>query len=435
MKVLDIALKDLLRSFRSMFFLMFGLGVPLLMAGIFYFAFGGLGSDEGFSVPQTTVQVVNLDEPVSAYGNFSAGQMSAGQMSAGQMLVEFLQSEELAELLAVTETADPASARAAVDNQEAGVAVIIPAGLSAAVFDPEGQATVEVYQDPTLTLGPSIVKGIVSQFVDAFDGSKIAAGVAYEQLSARGVVVDTAMLQNIAMQYGTWSASLGEGQEAGTDAWLAIQSPLGQEEETDGAAGMISMIMAGMMVFYAFFTGAASAESILQEEKNGTLPRLFTTPTTQSAILGGKFIAVFVLIIVQIIVLMVASSLIFRTNWGAPLPLAMAAVALVVVAASFGIFITSLLKDTKQTGIIYGGVMTVMGMMGISSVFTANVPNVSPAVETLPLIVPQGWAMRALRLVMDGGGVDDVLLPVVVMLALSVVFFLIGVLKFRKRFA
>ena len=43
-------------------------------------------------------------------------------------------------------------------------------------------------------------------------------------------------------------------------------------------------IMAGMLVFYAFFTGVASAGSILQEEESGTLPRLFTTPTPQSTV-------------------------------------------------------------------------------------------------------------------------------------------------------
>jgi len=427
MKVLDIALKDLLQSFRSMFFLMFALGMPLLMTGIFYFAFGGLAGDDGFDVPQTSVQVVNLDEPMSEYGDFSAG----------QMMVEFLQLEELEELLMVTEAADAASARAAVDKQEADVVVIIPAGLSGAVFDPDGQAAVEVYQDPTLTLGPSIVKGIITQFIDTLAGSKIAANVAHDQLIEQGVAVDAVMLQTIAMEYASWSASLSKGQEegAGANALLTIQSPLGKEEIASRGTGMISLVMASMMIFYAFYTGAASAMSILQEEEAGTLPRLFTTPTSQSIILGGKFIAVFALLIVQMAMLMGAASLIFKTDWGAPLPLAMAVVALVVLASSFGIFITSLLKDTRQAGVVYGGVLTVMGMVGISSMFTANVPNVSSAVETLPLIVPQGWAMRAWRLAMEGGGVNDILLSVVVMLALSVVFFVIGVFKFKKRFA
>jgi len=421
MKIIDVALKDMLRSFRNMFFLMFGLGVPLLMSGIFYFAFGGLGGDGGFEVPQTRVQIVNLDEPVAEYGDFSAG----------QMLVEFLQTEELSDLMAITKAPDAASARAAVDDQEAGVALIIPAGLSASVFDPAGETAIEMYQDPTLTLGPGIVKSIVSQFVDTLAGSKIAANVAHERLPEQGVTVDAAILQEIAMQYSNWSFSLGEG---GADALLDVRSPLGKKD-TDQMVGIVGLIMAGMMIFYAFFTGAASAGTILQEEESGTLARLFTTPTPQSTILGGKFIAVFALIAVQLAVLMPISSVIFGTDWGAPLPLALAALALVILAASFGIFIVSLLKDTRQSGIVYGGVMTALGLLGISSVFTMNVPYVSPIVETLPLIVPQGWAMRAMRLVMEGGGVSDVLLTVGVMLALSLVFFLIGVFMFKKRFA
>jgi ABC-2 type transport system permease protein len=425
MKILDIALKDLLRSLRNYFFLGFGLGVPVLMGVIFYFAFGSLAGEEGFSIPQTDVLVVNLDEPVAAYGGFSAG----------EMLAEFLQSEELAELLAVTETDDPAAARAAVDNQEADVAIIIPAGLSAAAFDPQGQAKVEIYHDPTLTIGPGIVKSIVTQFVDVLAGSKIAAGVAYEQLAKQGAAVDGVVLQSIAMQYGEWSASLASEQRAG--ALLTIQSPAsGEEKEVNQALAMVGGVMTGMMVFYAFYTGAASAMSILQEEEGGTLPRLFTTPTPMSAILGGKLIAVFALVVVQVIVLMAFSSLIFKTSWGAPVPLSLAVVSLVVLAASFGIFAMSWLKDTRQAGVVIGGVMTVLGMVGISSVFTANVPGAAGGfAETLPLFVPQGWAMYTWRLVMDGGNVGDVLLPFAVVIALTIGFFAVGVLRFRKRFA
>ena len=46
MKVLDIALKDLLRSFRSAFALVMMFVAPLLITGLIYFAFGSmLGGD------------------------------------------------------------------------------------------------------------------------------------------------------------------------------------------------------------------------------------------------------------------------------------------------------------------------------------------------------------------------------------------------------
>jgi ABC-type Na+ efflux pump permease subunit len=164
MKTLDVALKDLLRSFRSVSFLAFELVVPLLVSGLFYFAFGGLASDDGVSdLPTIRVQVANQDQARMGF-------------SAGRTLVGLLQAKSLADLLQVTEAADPDSARVAVDCQEADVAIIVPADFTAAVLDSEGHAALELYQDPTLTLAPGIVKGILSQFVDTFAGAKCGRG-------------------------------------------------------------------------------------------------------------------------------------------------------------------------------------------------------------------------------------------------------------------
>ena len=100
MKVLDIAYKDFIRSLRSMMFLGFGLGLPLLLVGIFYFAMPPDDAGEGFQVSQTSVQIVNLDQPAASYPGFSAG----------AILVEALESEYFAELLVVTEVDDVADA-------------------------------------------------------------------------------------------------------------------------------------------------------------------------------------------------------------------------------------------------------------------------------------------------------------------------------------
>ena len=63
MKIIDIALKDLTRSMRSAFAILFMFGVPLLVTGMFYLMFGNIaGGDEGFDLPVTRVIVANLDE-------------------------------------------------------------------------------------------------------------------------------------------------------------------------------------------------------------------------------------------------------------------------------------------------------------------------------------------------------------------------------------
>jgi ABC-2 type transport system permease protein len=424
LRTLDIAIKDLLRSIRSVSFLAFGFVVPLLVSAIFYFAFGGLASGDGFDVPQTGVLLVNQDQ-------------RQGGFSAGQMLEQFLKSEDLASLVAITDAADAASARAGVDRQEADVALIVPPGFTAAVFDPQGRAAVELYQDPTLTLGPGIVGGIVRQFVDGFAGSKIAAEVAMAQLAEHGVAVDAVTAQKIVTQYADWATALGEGQQGGASALVQVRSPGSGEERPAGVrSSIIGLIMAGMMVFYVFFTGAASAQSLLQEEEAGTLPRLLTTPTAPSSVLGGRLIASLVTLVLQVAVLLVISALVFDIRWGQPLPLGLVTLGLVLLAASFGLFITSLLKSTRQAGIVYGGVLTILGMVGMIGIFTAGVPGASGgAFATISLLTPHGWAVRGYELLLQDGTIGEVVPYVAVMLGLSVAFFAIGVLRFRRRFA
>ncbi|MBN1814882.1 MAG: ABC transporter permease [Anaerolineae bacterium] len=426
MKILDIALKDLLRAFRSVFVLVFAFILPLLTIAVFYFAFGGMGSDDGgFNLPTTKVQIVNLDEPAPQFGDFVAG----------DVLAEAMQNETYAKLFEVTEANSAEEARAAVDNQEADVAVIIPANLTTAAFDPQGQASIEIYQDPTLNIGPSIVKSFVGHFVDNFAGSKIAAMVANEQLTEQGVAVSSDVVYDVASQYGDWAQVQSHDTSALFDAVL----PAGVErEETNMVAQMLSAIMAGMMVFYAFFTGASASQSILKEEEEGTLARLFTTPTPQSTILGGKFIAIFAMLVIQVAVLVILSMVIFGIDWGKPLPVVLVALGLIVLAASFGIFVTSWLKGTKQAGAVYGGVLNIVGWVGISRMFLALVPGTegfAPIGNTISLISPYGWALWGWQETLGGGSVSDVIFIVAVMLAMSTAFFSIGVLKFRKRFA
>ena len=423
MKVLDIALKDLLRSFRSAFALVMMFLAPLLITGLIYFAFGSLMGDEGgFALPLTQVHVVNLDRP----------DLDSG-FAAGQMLVEFLQNEELADLLQVTEATDEASARAAVDDQEAAVAVIIPPDFTAAMITPEGNAAIVLYPDPTLTLSPGIVKGLVSQFVDGFAGAKIAASVVADQLAERGVEVDAGLMQDIGTRYAAWAEALGRSRGEGAQPALDIQPPPSEAEPVSQGAGMMGPIMAGMLIFFAFFTGASTAESIIREDEEGTLARLFTTPTPRAVILGGKFTVVFITLVVQVLVLLLASALIFGIRWGEPLAVVLVTLGLVVTAAGFGVLLMSFLKSTRQTGPVMGGVLTITGMAG--GLFTTGFQNLPAAYDTITLFTPHGWALRGWKVALAGGGVGDVLLPVAVTLGMGIVFFAVGAVLFRRRFA
>jgi ABC-2 type transport system permease protein len=197
---------------------------------------------------------------------------------------------------------------------------------------------------------------------------------------------------------------------------------------------IIGPIMGGMMVFYAFYTGASTAQSILREEEEQTLPRLFTTPTSQATILTGKLLSVFMTVCVQVIVLIVAARLLFGIQWGDPLSVVSMAAGIIISASSFGIFVNSFVKSTKQAGVLFGGVLTVTGMMGMIKIFAMNSAIANKMGNTISLLVPQGWAVRGLIQSMNGDPFNSVLATLLASLMWSTVFFAVGVWQFNRRY-
>lgn len=419
MRALDIAIKDLIHSARSHFILVFALGLPLLTTGVFYAAFGGFTAGETDSaMPAVKVFVVNQDAPGWA----------------GQLMVNTLRNPSLAAFMEVTESGSAAEARAAVDSQEAGLAVIIPADFTRVLSNTGETALVEIYQDPTLTTGPAIVQAIVGEILDGFSGARIAVTIAARQWTDRGLIPSADLPGSIGSEYGLWAAS--HAQDPNNPAWWTVRPASGQAEpETNQLAGMISTIMAMMLVFYCFFTGTAATQSILQEQEDGTLPRLFSTPTPRAIILGGKLLAVLVTLFLQVTVLAGLSALLFGIQWGSLTAVSLAVAGTTFLSASFAICLTSFLKNTKQAGIVYGVVVNLVGWLGIARLFAGIIPGmakISGITDVVSLFSPQGWAARIWQEALAGAPVWFTFLC---MLGISAVFFWIGIQRFNRRFA
>ena len=434
MKIIDIALKDMLRSFRSFFAIVFMFVIPLLVTGMFYFMFGNIAENGSFDLPRTKVIIANMDEggpkfqvnPKNIPGGKEADTM-------GELIVNIMESEDMAELIELSFAPDPEAARAAVDSQQAQVAIVIPENFSKEFADVYGEAVIEFYQDPTLTIGPDIIRAIMNRFTDGMSGVKIAVKVFLEDAQPAEQILTVRLVQEYL------DDSLAEADDVEAElldvrtpsAWQASES----EQSENFLLSILSPIMRGMMIFYAFFTGASTAQSILKEDEERTLPRLFTTPTSQATILSGKFLAVFLTVSVQVCVLLLAARLIFKIYWGNTFSVALMAIGVVFSASSLGIFLNSFLKSTRQGGMLFGGVLTVTGMLGMISIFAMNSPAAARLGDTVSLLVPQGWAVRGLMQSMNGEPVAGLLVNTLVLLTWSAAFFVIGVWRFNKRYA
>jgi len=418
MKILDIAFKDLLHSFRSMFAVAMMLVVPLLITGLLYLAFGrSPGSASSAQLPITQVVVANLDQlPQGA------------SVAVGQELLAVLDSKPLANLIQVTTASQEAEARQAVDTQKAGVAVIIPADLTSAILSQGGHATLTLYQDPTLTVGPVIVRGIVTQFIDGFTGASTGVSVVSQQFGQHGVPVDAGLIQDFITQYTHWVKT---GSQAGQPLALKVE-PLAANTGAQSSS-FAGSIMIGMMIFFIFFTGAEEAQSIVREDEHKTLARLFTTATPRTVILAGKIASIFVTLAVQTTVLLLLSAFIFKIDWGNLGSVVLASVGTIAAAGGFGLFVMSFIKTNRQAGPVLGAVLALTGMAG--GTITTGFQNLPDFYNTLTLLTPQGWALNAWKASLAGSLPGQVILPVAVLCLIGLVLFAIGAMIFRRRYA
>jgi ABC-2 type transport system permease protein len=409
MKAFAIALKDIVHSFRSAFLLVMMFVAPMLLTGLLYFAFGSLGS--GLALPVTRLQVVNLDQPDPASG-----------LNAGQVLADGLRSPSLAGLLQVSAAPDEASARAVVDAGEADVAVLIPDDLTRGTVDPQHSAVVRLYYQQGMAMQASIARVVVSDLIDALAGTKIAIQAASGTLPGD----HEAAVNVVRQKYIAWVQATASG--PGT--LLAQRAPAGGED-LNQKNGVIGSVMAGMMIFFAFFTGMAGAQAIIQEQEAGALARLLATPTRAAAILGGKFAGMVLTIALQVAVLLALSALAFGIRWGTLPGMALLTLGLAVAAAAFGLAVMGLVRTSRQAGPITGVVTSLSGVLG------GLIPTGNPAepglFEGVSRVFPHGWAMQGWKLAQAGAGVGELLLPTVVLLGFGAVLFAAGLLGFRRR--
>jgi ABC-2 type transport system permease protein len=392
---------------------------PLLLAFLLGSAFG---SGDNFSITAVKTVVVNLDQ--------GAG---AGMPAAGATLAGVLQDEQLADLLDVTQVTTAEAARAAVDNGEADVAVIIPSDLSAALVADSSSAassppTVQIYRDPALTVGPSIVQSVVESVVQSLNGARAAASTTALLGASHGLTDPNALsaLASAAAQAFALQA------EQAAPSVLQQRTPVVDPTKDQANPNVASQVLVGMMLFFMLFGAATPARTILDEHREGTLPRLFTTPTRRSVILGGKYLSVLLVVLAQVAVLLVGGRLLLSAHWGEIGPVIVLTLCSALVATSLGLLTVSFAKTPAQAGAVGSAIFVFLGL--ISGNFTGTV-GVSGTYAIVRRVSPLGWLMEGWNSLLFGGSWVDIWLPGVVSLGFALAFFSVATFFFRRRYA
>ena len=412
-KLLAIGWKDLRLMFRDKAALILMLAAPLALTVGMGLITGAFSSGQSSSISKLPVVLVNQD---------------GGQL--GDALQTVFTSPELADLLSVTVSDDAAAARAAVAADETTAAVIIPAGFTGSIIPTNAAAVagstaapvmIELNANPGRPIGAGIVQSIVQNFLDQVEAGRAGGQVAIEQLIAAGLA-GPADIPQLAQRIGAMQTAQS------AEPLISIKrSDVASTQTLD--FNPLLLLAPGMAMVFLMFTVSLGSRSILQERQDGTLGRMLSTATPSGSILAGKIAGVYMVGAAQMLLLIVASTLLFRLDWGDPLGVLALVLAAVAGASGWGLVLAAIAKTPGQAATLGMAVMLLFGVLGGSFFGTM----LDGPLATVGKVTPNAWATQGFAILARGGGLNDLLPAIAALLMMGVVLLALAVWLFGRK--
>lgn len=350
---LRIAGKDLKLRLRDRSAFILGILAPLVLAYIFYLVFGPAATGQGLSL---------------AYGVVDDD--GSGISSSFVSVLEGAESEGVLELDVFD---DRTEAEATLDNGDIDAYFLLPTGLQQAVFSNQA-ATIEVVGDVDQPTSTQIAASFAEQFSSGVGATQVA-------------IATTASIEGESITPQFVASLSQDPSSAAMSFTLVDQTAVTKQLDAP------TYFAAGMAVFFLFFTVQFGVNGLLEEERDGTLARLMAAPIHRSAVVTGKGILAFLLGIISMTVLVVATTLLMEADWGAPLGVAVLVIAGVLSAVGIMGLVASVAKTPEGAGNLGSIIAVILGMLGGTFFPIASSGGI---LSSLTYLTPHAWFMRGL---------------------------------------
>jgi ABC-2 type transport system permease protein len=408
MRVTDLALKDLsqlARDWRSAAFLV---GMPIIFTLMFTLVFGGVGGEEDARLP-----VGFLDRD--------------GGNVFSDSLLDLLNTSDVIRP-EVLEESDAVDVERMVQDENLAAVVIVPAGYGVHLSASAAGARLTVLVDEASTAGMTAQNEI--QAAAARHGGAVQTAhfsteaferqAGFSDEAARRLFFDEALAKAIA----AWD-------DPPLTVALTQSGAIAEEEGGTGyEAGSAAHSSAGIMVQFAIAGLIGAADILVMERKSRTLQRLLTTAISRFEIILGHFLAMFVMILVQLVILVAFGQLALGVDYmREPLGILLVMLTLALWTAGLGLLIGTFAKTEEQVIIYSLAPMFVLSGLGGAWMPLEFTPE---AFQTVGHLTPTAWAIDGFEnIIVRGLGFDSVLLPAGILLAYAIVFFAIAVWRFE----
>ncbi len=410
MKFLDITFKDLYQLFKDWKPVIFLVVAPIIFTLMFGFMFGGFNGPNANTDNRLPIRVLSEeDTPITA------------------SILNYLENSSVVRIEQIDKTETLVDLKQAVANEDIAGALVIPAGFSSSVMT-NGTIALTAILDVNTTSGITVqqeIQSAVNRLQTAANTAKQAVDLYAQQ---KGF---TDQAEQDTLYNETFNSTLKAWQTPPVTAVETQTAPNGsQQTSTENA---FAQSLPGMMAQFAIAGLMGAAEIIIQERKSGALDRILTTAVPKFSIMVGHWLAMFVMILMQFIVLVAFGQIFLRLDFLAA-PLATLALSLISCAfvASLGLLIGILAKMPEQSAIF-----ALIPMFIFSGLGGAWVPLdiLGELVQKISRFTPVYWIMTGFRdILLRGAGLSNIWPSIAALAGFAVLFFIPAVILFyRKR--
>jgi ABC-2 type transport system permease protein len=195
-----------------------------------------------------------------------------------------------------------------------------------------------------------------------------------------------------------------------------------RQETIGGATTAGGLVYRGPanLVLFAFITSIAAAGTLIEARRLGVITRILTTPTRSRTLLVGVSTSRYTFAILQAVFVVVVGGLAFGMQWGNPLGAAALIAAFALVGTSAALLVASLTTSSHLANAIGAPIGAALGMLGGCM---WPLETVGPTMTRIGHLTPHAWAMDGWLTLLDGGGLAQIVKPVVALCAFAAVLF------------
>jgi ABC-type Na+ efflux pump permease subunit len=272
MRIIDLALKDLVQIARDKRMVLF-----LVIMPIFFTAFMGSGSQPSASTTDARLPIAIIDNDHSSLLSTELQNMLADSPVVRSEVISSTASAQIDDR---------------VSNGQYAAAITIPAGFNDQLLRGES-ISIDLIADQNSANGQAAATAIQTVLTRIFSLGKVAN---LATASNSGVDVEQLIKQ-------------------GSQAWRAPAISIETETATRVKSNPYTLLSPGLIVQFAIFGLISSAMVLVLERKTRTLQRLLTTSMSRSAIIAGHLLAMFVAVVLQELILIGAGQFAFGVDY------------------------------------------------------------------------------------------------------------------------